>query len=76
VNVNGLITAVAEGTATITVITVDGSFQDTSVVTVTPPVVLAGAWVENDGYLVLETESLEFPANSLWSKKRPEEISH
>lgn len=34
---NGLVTAVAEGTATITVTTTDGNFQDTCTVTVTPP---------------------------------------
>ncbi len=34
---NGLVTAVAEGTATITVTTTDGNFQDTCTVTVTQP---------------------------------------
>ncbi|WP_281986132.1 Ig-like domain-containing protein [Aquimarina aggregata] len=69
VNANGVVTAIAEGTATITVTTVDGGFTDTSTVTVTPAPVVSGAWVENDGYLVIETESLDFPTNSLWSKK-------
>ncbi|TMM55902.1 T9SS type A sorting domain-containing protein [Maribacter algarum] len=36
VDVNGLVTAMAEGTATITVITNDGGFTDTSVVNVVP----------------------------------------
>ena len=34
---NGLVTAVAEGTATITVTTTDGNFEDTCTVTVTQP---------------------------------------
>ena len=37
VNENGKVTAVAEGTATITVTTTDGNFQDTCTVTVTAP---------------------------------------
>ncbi|WP_271781866.1 Ig-like domain-containing protein [Aquimarina algiphila] len=69
VNANGVVTGVAEGTATITVTTQDGGFTDTSTVTVTPAPVITGAWVESDGYLVIDTESLDFPTNSLWSKK-------
>ena len=37
VDTNGKVTAVAEGTATITVTTTDGNFQDTCTVTVTQP---------------------------------------
>ncbi len=61
VDINGVVTAIAEGEATITATTEDGDFTDSAVITVTPaPIVDPGCpFVEEDGLLIIEAESAE-----------------
>ncbi|MFY0624895.1 MAG: Ig-like domain-containing protein [Reichenbachiella sp.] len=68
VNSSGVVSGISAGTATITATTQDGGFTDTSAITITPSTGGNGAWQESGGYLVVDTESLDFPAGSLWSK--------
>ncbi|WP_303317431.1 Ig-like domain-containing protein [Flavivirga abyssicola] len=59
VSANGVVTAIAEGLATITGTTQEGGFTDSAVVTVVLPEVidLGCPFIEKDGLLVIEAES-------------------
>ncbi|MEM9141477.1 MAG: Ig-like domain-containing protein [Bacteroidota bacterium] len=65
VDSSGLVTAVAEGSATITVTTNDGGFQDTSEITITPLVSVTGIDVSPETATVLLGETQQLSADVL-----------